>query len=177
MILVAVDLDGTVWSHPDISVLKKPFKKLGQDTLVDAEGTVIRLRPRIREFLEELRKIPGVLVTTLSWNRPDNALEALSLLGLKDLFDYIVIEDHPHKDRMLEKLFQQISRPPKQGCLVYLDDRTIHVEDIRRNIDPQVLFIQAPARDEEMPRTLSTVLEEIRKRIDVCGKTSVSWNA
>jgi len=85
----------------------------------------------------------GAIVTSLSWNIPENAVEALKTLGIYGIFDYHLIEYHPDKYKMLMKLLNELEiKGIKISAenIVYVDDRDIHINDIKKNIG-NVLFI------------------------------------
>jgi len=171
MMLVAIDLDGTLWDHLNVSELRPPLRRVGGDSLADSAGVVVTVRRGIREFLGELRGMEGIILSTLSWNNPRIAVEALRTLSLDEYFDYLVVEDHPHKDKMLLKLLKKLSEngvriPPE--CIVYLDDRDIHVEDIWRSIGRKVTFVRMPSRDEDVPSILRETLNIIREKRKTC---------
>jgi len=144
--LVCVDLDGTLWDCPDVSKLRLPFYKISDESFRDSEGTIVSLIPGAKLFLEELKNHDNFITSTLSWNEYEKAYEALRLLQLVKYFDYIVIENHPRKDLMLLKLMRIIEREHgikiKPNNIVYIDDRDIHIKDIKDNIGEEVMFIQ-----------------------------------
>lgn len=133
--VLLLDLDGTLWDTPDISSHTPPFQAHG-DLLWDARGRQVRLNAGARELLEKARQT-GWITAALSWNTPHTAQEALSALGLIGWFDYLLIEPHPHKGRMLSKLLNLLSHdprlcgsPPRRLRFVYVDDRRIHLEEM-----------------------------------------------
>jgi len=69
--LIALDLDGTAWDHPDISSLYPPFKRVGPLAIADSRGVVVNLRPRLRYFLQWARGLatssPLCLGMTSTW--------------------------------------------------------------------------------------------------------------
>ena len=142
--LIVLDLDGTVWDHLDISSLYPPFRRAGPFTIIDSRGSAVNLRPHVRDFLLWARE-NGHILTTLSWNDFNVAYQALKTFEIESYFHYLAIEPHPRKDKMLYKLLRQIKEERgveiKPKDIVYVDDRDIHVKEIRENIG-LVLFIQ-----------------------------------
>jgi len=144
VMLIALDLDGTVWDHPDISSLYPPFKRASPLTITDSRGVAVNLRPHLRDFLQWARGA-GHLLTTLSWNDFDVAYEALRAFELDGYFHYLAIEPHPRKDKMLYRVLKQIREERgieiRPSDVVYVDDRDIHIREIWENIGP-VRFLQ-----------------------------------
>jgi len=127
--LVVFDLDNTLWDHPDVSSTTPPYWRVGLDEIADSRGERIRLRPCARRLLEELR-VRGFKLAVASWNYPQPALRALEALGLLQLFDVIVVEPHPNKDLMLEKIFREVG--VKEGEALFIDDNPAIIEGVRR---------------------------------------------
>ena len=71
--MLALDLDGVVWDCEDVSLTTPPYNALSDGVIVDSEGTVIRLREHVKEFLEFVISEGGIS-STLSWNKPGIAL-------------------------------------------------------------------------------------------------------
>ncbi|MEM1598125.1 MAG: magnesium-dependent phosphatase-1 [Pyrobaculum sp.] len=142
--LIALDLDGTVWDHGDISSLYLPFRKISQMQIVDSRGVVVTLRRHVRDFLAWARG-EGHILSTLSWNDFDVAYQALKAFEIDRYFHYLVIEPHPRKDKMLWRLLRRIREERgvdvQPGDILYIDDRDIHIGQIRENIGP-VRFLQ-----------------------------------
>ena len=143
MLLLCLDLDGTLWDHEDVSSLKLPFKRVNENSFVDSNGVTVNLFPEVKWFLREVRKLP-VIVSTLSWNKFENAYEALKVLDLLIYFDYVVAEFHPRKDVMLLKLLDRIKREKgvdiKVRNIIYVDDNVFHIEEIWENVGPVKFF-------------------------------------
>lgn len=142
--LIALDLDGTAWDHPDISSLYPPFKRVGPLAIADNRGVVVNLRPHLKYFLQWARGA-GHILATLSWNDFDVAYQALRAFELDGYFHYLAIEPHPRKDKMLHRVLRQIREERgveiQPSDIVYVDDRDIHIREIWENIGP-VRFIQ-----------------------------------
>ena len=71
----------------------------------------------------------GVILAVVSWNVEWKALKALEALGLEGYFDYLVIEPHPRKDLMFERLLSMVGRVDKA---VFVDDNPRMVELVKR---------------------------------------------
>lgn len=84
---VVLDLDDTLWTCDGgcVSFLSLPFTRVSEDTLRDARGRLLHLRPDARPLLDELRD-RGVVVSIASFNLAYHALHALRALGLGDRF-------------------------------------------------------------------------------------------
>jgi len=130
--VVFIDLDGTLWDHEDISQTTPPYTCTG-DILVDSQGIVAHLHSGVRNFLGFLRN-SGLKIYTLSWNNPFKALSALKCLGLESYFDGHAISEHPEKYIGMLRILGSINPPVKPCQVVYIDDRDIHVDDIRKHI-------------------------------------------
>ncbi|MEM0117382.1 MAG: magnesium-dependent phosphatase-1 [Conexivisphaerales archaeon] len=140
--LLAIDLDGTVWDHLDISLVDPPYRKVEEGTLVNNQGIRVRLNASAVEFIKWAKQ-NGAIVASLSWNKPANVFEALRKLGIAELFDHHATDYTAEKDRrlleLLEKLKSEKLNIPADR-VVYVDDRDIHVDDIRKNVG-DVFFI------------------------------------
>ena len=130
--LLALDLDETVWAHPDISATRPPYKRVSRDVIIDVHGETIELRRGVRETLEEL-KSRGVKLAVISWNDRSKALEALEALGLLELFDVLVIEPHPRKDLMMSKIVEWCKeRGIRVSEVLYVDDSPLMMEVVKK---------------------------------------------
>lgn len=101
--VVVFDLDGTIWDHLDVSSLKLPFSLINKDIAEDANGVKIKLFPGVRKALNQLAKM-GKIVSIASWNRPEPALQLLSLFDIIHYFKYPKIHPHPKKYEMILEL-------------------------------------------------------------------------
>jgi magnesium-dependent phosphatase-1 len=126
--LIILDLDGTIWSHKDISSTSPPFTRINDDVVVDSGSNVIKLDPCARRLLEFAKK-NGVLLAIASWNNPEVALQALRILEIDGYFDFPVIEPHPGKDRMIEKILEKVGISEENA--VFVDDTEYMVELVR----------------------------------------------
>ena len=84
--VVFIDLDGTIWDCLDVSALKPPFQKVGEDTLIDRLGFRLTVFPDVRDFLKWLKE-RNIVITVLSWNMFSIAYSALRKLNLVKYFD------------------------------------------------------------------------------------------
>ena len=127
--LVVFDLDRTLWDHPDISTTSPPYRRVSQDEIEDSEGARIRLRPCARRLVEEL-KSRGFKLAVASWNLPEPAIKALQALGLLELFDVVVVEPHPSKDLMLEKILRETGVDEEEA--LFIDDNPSIIGIVKR---------------------------------------------
>ncbi len=127
--LVILDLDLTLWDHPDASSLSPPFRRTGRDSASDSSGIEVRLRPGAREFLEACRSL-GVAVGVASWNSPGPALSLMAALGLLGLVDFPVIRDDPDKVPMVAEVLRLSGA--KVDRTVFVDDRPENVRAVAR---------------------------------------------
>ena len=140
--LLATDIDGTLWDHLDISTVAPPYFEDGRGRLRSADGTRVQLIPEAIDFVRWCRR-NGAIVASLSWNMPERVFPAIQVLGISDLFDYHATEftDEKH-ERLLDLLNRLRARgiviPPRR--VVYVDDRDIHIESIRKRVG-EVVFV------------------------------------
>ena len=141
--LIVFDADKTLWTHPDISSLVLPFKLVSRDSLTDANGETFQLFDGVRELLEGLEN-RKVISTMASWNKPEPVKEALRLFGIDQFFKIVKAEFHPEKYLMIESIISELARTGIEFNaheILYVDDRTLHLEQIRKKIGP-IHFIQ-----------------------------------
>jgi magnesium-dependent phosphatase-1 len=139
-----MDLDGTMWDHKNVSELSPPFRRVLETRVVDSRGVPINLYVDSLKILLWARE-RGAIVSSLSWNDPGKALGVLEAFGIRDLFHYHLIENHPNKDQLISRLLGKLRKEGQDIPLcrvVYIDDRTIHLDAIYRNIG-RLVFIQA----------------------------------
>ena len=141
--LVVFDADKTLWTHSDVSSLVLPFERVSRDILKDANGETFQLFNGVRELLEGLgnRK---VINTVASWNKPEPVEEALSLFEINQFFKIVKAEFHPDKYLMIESIVSELAGTGiefKAHEILYVDDRTLHLAEIRKKIGP-IHFIQ-----------------------------------
>jgi magnesium-dependent phosphatase-1 len=140
--ILAMDLDGTVWDHLNISGVNPPYTRIDDLHMKNVDNVTITLFREAVEFVKWARE-NGAITTTLSWNRKDYAEEALETFGIENLFDYNSTDHTPDKDQRLLRLMQAfdargINIPPER--VVYIDDRDLHMDSIRKNIG-NIVFI------------------------------------
>jgi len=141
--LIIFDLDGTIWDHEDISSLKLPFHKISDNIIIDSNGVIVKLHPHVHEVLNELYNM-NICLTIASWNNWDHAYNALKAFNLIKYFKYIAIENHPRKHELIAKIINWYKESFSEidfSEILYIDDRTIHLNDIYSNIGP-IKFIQ-----------------------------------
>ena len=141
--ILFIDLDGTVWNCLDISLLTPPFTRINENEIIDSSGVIVKLFPKVRDFLK-WAKNAGLYVASLSWNIREIAVEALKAFNIYELFDNHYIEFHPHKGIVMKKAINEIKtiiRYEVKPCnIVYIDDRTIHLDEVKREVG-NVVFI------------------------------------
>jgi len=134
--LLATDIDGTLWDNLDISLVAPPYFADGKGRLRSADGTIVRLIPEAISFVKWCRK-SGAKVTSLSWNIPEHVFPAIDVLGISNLFDFHATE---YTDAKHERLFDLLGKLRRRGIaipprrVVYVDDRDIHIESIRKKV-------------------------------------------
>ncbi len=129
--VVILDLDMTLWNHPDVSSMVPPFKRVGNMKIVDSEGNLLVLNDCVPDLLRILKK-NGYFLAIASWNYPENALKMLELLDIKEFFDLIVIEPHPMKEKMIKNILEYFGVSQEEA--VFIDDNPRIVERVRRNL-------------------------------------------
>jgi magnesium-dependent phosphatase-1 len=142
--LLLMDLDGTMWDHKNVSELIPPFKRVSETRVIDSRGVPVNLHIDSLKIVLWARA-RGAVISSLSWNEPEKALGVLDAFGIRDLFHYHMIENHPNKDQMILKLISILREKDLNIPLcriIYIDDRTIHLDSIYRNIG-RIVFLQA----------------------------------
>jgi hypothetical protein len=75
---------------------KNPSRKFPGFEFVDPNGVVVKVRKLVLEVLKYAMR-RGFIVSTLSWNDPAKALQALRTLDPGKLLHFHAIEDRPNK--------------------------------------------------------------------------------
>ncbi|WP_287960157.1 magnesium-dependent phosphatase-1 [Acidiplasma sp.] len=139
--LLAMDLDGTVWDNLNISGINPPYEKIDSEK-IRGENTVVTIYKSAVEFMIWCKR-HGAIITSLSWNKKEHAMEALEKFGIIDLFDYNATDYTPDKDKRLLDLINilkanGINITPDR--IVYIDDRDIHMDAIKKSVG-DIIFI------------------------------------
>lgn len=130
--LIALDLDQVLWDHHDATSLILPLRRIDRRTLVDSGGDRVVLREGVREFLQEARA-RGIYLSTCSWNEPEKAIAVLRTFDLHRYFDLLMIEPHPEKDRMMERILNHFSgKGVREEEVVFVDDKEEMLGKVRR---------------------------------------------
>lgn len=133
------DLDKTLWDHPDISSTFPPYTSKGPDVIEDLLGEEIRLETCVRNMLSRLKR-RGIKLCVASWNMPEKALAALRAFHIDEMFDYIVIEPHPYKERMIRKIIERFSHE-KNMKVYFFDDNPEIVRRVRELLPSIKVFL------------------------------------
>lgn len=122
--LIIFDLDDTLWTCDGgcVSFLDQPFRRTGEDTLVDAAGRSLRLAAGARDLLEWLAT-QNIVLSIASYNYPAFGRAALEALGLYHLFSFPQITV-AHKDEMVRRICLH-ARPLGISArdMLFVDDR------------------------------------------------------
>lgn len=129
--LLILDLDRTLWDHPDISQASPPFRRVERRVAEDSRGTVVRLRDCAEELLRHAKQ-SGMKLAIASWNFKEPALSALEALGVLSYFDVVVIEPHPRKEEMIRKILREVEVAPEEA--LFIDDNELIVERVLRHL-------------------------------------------
>jgi magnesium-dependent phosphatase-1 len=131
--LVILDCDRTLWDHHNVSELTPPFSRVDDQTVQDARGVRVRLRPGARELLAGLRT-RGVLISIASMNHPEPVLAIFDLLELTEFFTRPKVEPHPHKDRTIGATLRELAADGavlQPDEVVFVDDKPMHLTQVR----------------------------------------------
>ncbi len=140
--LIILDCDKTLWSHEDISSMKPPFELVDKDVLIDSVGEELRLNEGVRDFLNYVKN-RGILLAVASWNIREFVIEALEKLELDKYFDYIVVEFHPNKELMVDKIlkyFNSLGVGVHEGEVLFVDDNIDMIRKVKK-LFPQMIII------------------------------------
>ncbi len=155
--MVVFDLDRTIWDHEDISATTPPYRALDASRIADSGGTIVTLRSGVRELLGWLLE-RGALLAVVSWNVEWIAVEALKSFGIHSYFSFLIIEFHPRKDRMFEKLFRASGLGPKNA--IYIDDDEGMVRLVKKRYPEihTILYLRDARSMGELRRLLESLL-------------------
>lgn len=157
--LVVFDADMTLWDHFDISSLTLPFKRVDENSLMDAKGASFSLFNGIRELLQELKEM-RIMVALATWNTPEHVSEAIRLLEIEQFFTSVESEFRPEKHLLIKKILSKLSKEGiqvKPGEILYVDDRNIHLRDVHETVG-KVAFLQM-WRDVKDPHEILAYLQ------------------
>ena len=141
--LVILDADLTLWNHADISSLTLPFRKVDRNCLIDAKGEALRLFYGVRDLLKGLKE-RGLIVSLVTWNKPEHVHEAIRLLEIDRFFKLVEVENTPNKHLSIARILAKLSRKGVQlepDEILYVDDSTRHLKDISDKVG-RVFFLQ-----------------------------------
>ncbi|MEM3192653.1 MAG: magnesium-dependent phosphatase-1 [Candidatus Parvarchaeota archaeon] len=159
-----MDLDGTLWDHLDISVTTPPFKRVSETQIEDSKGVKITLISGAVEFIKWVKENGGI-ISTCSWNVYSIAMSALETFGLATLFDYHMIYTNPNKYESIEKVIKYVNEDGKEvrnDLLFYLDDRDIHIEEVRKRF-PELTFFHMWKNGTDFEFVKREILSRIKK--------------
>lgn len=163
--VLALDLDGTVWDHRDISKLTPPFRPLTSRRVADSDGVIVSLNHGVEAVLSAAESA-GYVIASLSWNNPEIAAEALKAFGIYGRFHYHCINPLPTKHRCLSELLKMIGeeagKPLSPEDVIYVDDRPVHLADISSYVGNVRFFLCDLRKDGQC---LIRVAEEISGRV------------
>jgi len=126
-----------MWNHPDATRLSPPLRRISGEEIIDSKGEHVKLNEGVVRFLRYV-KLKGHKTAVISWNEPQNVLTILKLLDLNQYFDEIIVEPHPNKALMLEKVLNRLKIKPEE--VIFIDDNPRMIEIVRRRF-PEVICI------------------------------------
>lgn len=145
--LIVLDLDKVLWDHHDVSSLRFPLRRISDRMIEDSCGEVVTLRDEVREFLS-FAKERGIFLSTCSWNNFDKAFGVLKAFDLAKYFDLLVIEPHPEKQLMMERILRHFSKlGVSEEDTLYIDDRAHMLEKVRARFPRLMTLRFHPAGD------------------------------
>jgi magnesium-dependent phosphatase-1 len=150
----------TLWNHPDISSLTLPFKKLDKNSLIDARGKVLRLFDGIRDLLKGLKE-RNLIISLVTWNKPEHVDEAIRVLEIDKFFRFIEIKFAPNKHLLVARILARLSEKGvqlKPHEILYVDDQTRHLNDIYEKVG-RIIFLQM-WKDVKEPYEILTYIDE-----------------
>ena len=132
--LVLLDGDETLWTCRGAdyaSLLHPPLRRHGVDTLEDARGATITLRPGARELLTGLQE-RDVLIALVTHNDEPPVISALDGWDLRDSFVRLSICWRPKGGSvraMLRDLAKDGIEVRPEECL-FIDDSSFNINDV-----------------------------------------------
>ena len=69
------------------------------------------------------------MLAIASWNEPSPALMAMEAVKVRDYFDFIVIEPHPYKERIIDQILRAAKLAPSET--VFIDDNPHIIARVR----------------------------------------------
>ena len=174
--LVILDADMTLWNHPDISSLILPFKKVDENSLIDAKGETLKLFDGIRDLLKGLNE-RDLLTSLVTWNKPEHVDEAIRLLEINKFFKFVEVEDNPNKHLLVARIMTRLSERGVQlepHEILCVDDRTRHLKDIYDKVG-RVIFLQM-WKDVKEPYEILTYIDNVHKMMHRGGFKAVLFD-
>ncbi|RDD52991.1 MAG: hypothetical protein BA066_06750, partial [Candidatus Korarchaeota archaeon NZ13-K] len=90
----------------------------------------------------------GIFLSTCSWNNFDKAFGVLKAFDLAKYFDLLVIEPHPEKQLMMERILRHFSKlGVSEEDTLYIDDRAHMLEKVRARFPRLMTLRFHPAGD------------------------------
>jgi magnesium-dependent phosphatase-1 len=161
--VVFLDLDGTLWDHLDITAASPPFTRISESIISDSLGVRISLLPGAVDFIKWVRSSGGI-ISTCSWNEYDKAIGALEAYGIVHLFDYQKVSTNPKKYLLMEEVISKLVQKGvsvRMDRLFYLDDRDIHISDVKVRF-PELTFFLMWKNGTNYESVKSTILSKIK---------------
>jgi magnesium-dependent phosphatase-1 len=161
--LVIFDANMTLWNHPDVSSLTLPFKKVDKNSLIDAKGEALRLFDGIIDLLKGLKE-RGLIISLVTWNKPEHVDEAIHLLEIDKLFNFVEVEFTPNKHLLIARILARLSKKGVQlepHEILYVDDQTRHLKDIYDKVG-RVIYLQM-WEDVKEPSEILTYIDYVHK--------------
>ena len=174
--LVILDADRTLWDHPDISSLTLPFKKVDKNSLIDAKGEAISLFDGIIDLLKGLKE-RGLIISLVTWNKPEHVDEAIHLLEIDKFFKFVEVEFTPNKHLLVARILARLSEEGVQlepHETLYIDDQTRHLKDIYDKVG-RVIFLQM-WEDVKEPCEILTYIDDVHKMVRRDGFKAVLFD-
>ena len=137
-IVIVLDCDQTMWDHPDATLLQQPFNLISNNVITDSQNEKVRLSYGLMDFLMWAKE-QGFILAIASWNEPRNVLRLFELFKIRELLDIIIVEPHPNKDKMFEKIVSML-QINSEAKIIFIDDNPYMHEIVRKRF-PKVISI------------------------------------